>query len=87
MRETPLTSLGVAAAALIVASAVVAFGALVSVTAAVLALAALSFIAAAARLALPVGRVFAVRRRAVDVATMCVLGAALAFLGLTTPLG
>ncbi len=44
------------------------------------------FVGAAARIALPVGRSFAVRRRAIDVGILVVFGSGLAFLGLTAPL-
>ncbi|WP_084124333.1 DUF3017 domain-containing protein [Demequina sp. NBRC 110054] len=53
---------------------------------AVLVMAGACFLGAAARIALPVGRSFAVRRRAIDVGILLVFGAALAFLGLTAPL-
>ncbi|WP_084105004.1 hypothetical protein [Demequina sp. NBRC 110056] len=85
--ETPQTTLVVAAIALSVVGATVAFGAMVSVQAAVLLLAGIAFLGAAARLALPATRVFAVRRRAVDVGILLSFAVALAYLGLTTPLG
>lgn len=42
---------------------------------------------AVARVMMPVERAFAIRRRAVDVTTLGVLGAVLLFLAFTTPLG
>ncbi|WP_062200866.1 DUF3017 domain-containing protein [Demequina salsinemoris] len=53
---------------------------------AVLLMAAACFAGAAARIALPVGRAFAVRRRAIDVTILVVFGVGLAFLGFTAPL-
>ncbi|WP_297081684.1 DUF3017 domain-containing protein [uncultured Demequina sp.] len=85
--DTPQTTAAVAIAVVAVVAAIVAFGALVSVQAAVLLLAGLTFLGAAARLALPAARVFAVRRRAVDVVVLLAFAAVLGYLGLTTPLG
>ncbi|WP_084038350.1 DUF3017 domain-containing protein [Demequina sp. NBRC 110053] len=87
MPQTPQTTVVVALVALLVVAGAVVFGAMVSVRAAVLVMAGIAFLGAAARLALPATRVFSVRRRAVDVSMMLVLAAALAYLGLTTPLG
>lgn len=87
MPQTPLTTAAVAVAVLSAVAGAVTLGAVVSVQAGVLVLAGIAFLGAAARLALPATRVFTVRRRAVDVAIMLSFAAALAFLGLTTPLG
>ncbi len=74
-----LTLLGMAAA-VIASLAVGALFAVVLMGAACLA-------GAVARIALPVGRSFAVRRRAIDVGLLVVFGGGLLFLGLTSPLG
>ena len=86
MSRTPLASVATALITLGAVAGIVAFGALVDVRAATLLLAGLAFLGAAARLALPAGRSFSVRRRAVDVTVMLALAALLTFLGLTTAL-
>lgn len=67
--------------------AIVMLGTLIEPRAAVLILAGFALAGAVARIVTPSTRAFAVRRRAVDVAVLGILGLVLAFLGLTTPLG
>ena len=86
-RDTPQTAVAVATAVAVTVCAVVVLGAVVSVQAAVLVLAGVAFVGAAARLAMRATRVFAVRRRAVDVMVLLSFAVVLAYLGLTTPLG
>ncbi|WP_062069813.1 DUF3017 domain-containing protein [Demequina sediminicola] len=85
--NTPQTKLLAAVSALLAVSVCVAVGVLASAQVATLLLAAVAFCGAALRLVLPAGVAFTVRRRAVDVTIMVTFGVALAFLGLTTPLG
>jgi hypothetical protein len=87
MADPTLTPPRVAIAASVGAVTVVIVGALVNARGAVLVLAAFALAGAIARIVTPATRAFAVRRRAVDVAVLAVLGLALGFLGLTTPLG
>ncbi|WP_062076850.1 DUF3017 domain-containing protein [Demequina globuliformis] len=72
---------------LVVIALCVAVGALVNAQAGTLLLAGAAFAGVALRMWLPAGRAFSVRRRAVDISLMLAFGVALAFLGLTTPLG
>ena len=67
--------------------ALIGFGVAVNARAAVLLLAGFAIAGAVARGVTPAARAFAVRSRAVDVAVLGVLGAALMLLGMTTPLG
>lgn len=67
--------------------AIVALGVLVNARAAVLVLGAFAIAGAVARVVTPDNRAFVVRSRAVDVAVLGILGAALMLLGMTTPLG
>ena len=88
MPEPTLTPATVAIAALLGVVGIVALGvATDNMRAAVVLMALFAAGGAVARVVLPVTRAFAVRRRAVDVSVLLVLAAALAFLGLTTPLG
>lgn len=87
MPRTPLTSGRTAVVALCAAGAIIAVGALVDVRAGVFMLAGLALVGAVARLTLPAGKSFSVRRRYVDVAVLLAFVAALTFLGLSTPLG
>lgn len=87
MTEPTLTPPRVAIAASVVGVVLVILGALIDARAAVLVLAVFALAGAVARIVTPAARSFAVRRRAVDVTVLAVLGLALGFLGLTTPLG
>jgi uncharacterized membrane protein len=87
MADPTLTPPRVAIVASVGVVVVVVLGALVNARAAVLALAVFALAGAVARIVTPATRAFAVRRRAVDVTVLAVLGLALGFLGLTTPLG
>lgn len=62
-------------------------GLIIGVDAAVLALAVFALAGAVARVFSPVGRSFAVRRRAIDVTVLLIFAGSLGFLGLSTPLG
>ncbi len=84
--EPELTTWRVAIAVLATTAVLVALAALVSARVAILSLAVFALAGAAARAFAPLGRAFVVRRKLVDVAVLVVLGGALAFLGLTTPL-
>lgn len=87
MSRIPLTTVAAATSALLVVSAIVAYGALMDVQIAVLMLAGLAVIAAVLRMVVKTGQTFTVRRRAIDVPILLGFAAMLAFLGLTTPLG
>ena len=85
--ETELTSWHVALGVLAASTVLVSLAGLVSARAAILSLAVFALAGAGARAFAPLRRAFVVRRRLVDVSVLLVLGGALAFLGLTTPLG
>lgn len=87
MSRIPLTTVAAATSALLVVSAIVAYGALMDVQIAVLMLAGLAVIAAVLRMVVKTGQTFTVRRRAIDVPILLGFAAMLTFLGLTTPLG
>lgn len=87
MTDPELTPSRVAAAALAACVILVAVAGLASARAAILGLALFALAGAAARTFAPSRRAFVVRRRWVDVTVLATFGAALAFLGLTTPLG
>jgi len=87
VKEESLTPRRVAVTTAVAVVAIALSGLVVGVDIAVLALAAFAAAGAVARIVTPVGRAFAVRRRAIDVGVLTVLAVALAFLGLTTPLG
>lgn len=87
MSEPELTSWRVAVAALAATAVLVSLSEFASARIAILSLAAFALAGAAARLFAPLRRAFVVRRRLVDVSVLVALGAALAYLGLTTPLG
>ncbi|WP_062291794.1 hypothetical protein [Demequina phytophila] len=87
MGERTRTPLGLAVGLTAAVVAIALSGLIVGVDVAVLALAAFAAAGAVARIVIPVGRTFEVRRRAIDVGVLVVLAAALLFLGLTTPLG
>lgn len=84
--DTPRISVTVAVAALAGVLGLVLLGMGTTMRLAVLALALYLCAGAVARVLLPASRTLAVRRRAVDVAVLLTLAAALVFLGLTTPL-
>ncbi|WP_062517666.1 hypothetical protein [Demequina gelatinilytica] len=86
MSESSLTPRRLAYLLALAVVAVALSGLLIGVGRAVLALAVFAAAGAVARIITPVERAFAVRRRAIDVGVLVVLAAALAFLGLTTPL-
>jgi hypothetical protein len=85
--EPTLTPRPVAYAVCAGGIAIVVLGTLTNPRAAVLILSLFALAGAIARITTPAARSFAVRRRAVDVTVLGVLGLALGFLGLTTPLG
>lgn len=87
MGTEPLAPVRVAVAAAVACVLIALSGLVIGVDVAVLALAAFAAAGAVARVVTPMGRAFAVRRRAIDVAVLAVLAIGLAFLGLTTPLG
>ena len=87
MSDNQLTPWGVAVAALTAVWVLVLLSLVTSPAVSVLALAAFALAGAAARIASPLRRAFVVRRRAVDVTILTVLGLALAYLGLTAALG
>ena len=87
MGDRELTPWRVAVSVLAGAAALVLLSVLVSAQVSILALAVFALTGAAARVFAPLRRAFAVRRRAVDVTMLTLLGAALIYLGLTTPLG
>jgi hypothetical protein len=85
--EPELTSWRVAIAVLAATAVLVSLAGFVSARAAILSLAVFALAGAAARAFSPLGRAFVVRRRLIDVSVLVAFGAALTFLGLTTPLG
>ena len=85
--EPELTTWRVAIAVLAATGLLISLAALVSARVAILSLSVFALAGAAARAFAPLGRAFVVRRKIVDVAVLVLLGGALAFLGLTTPLG
>lgn len=87
MTDPELTSWRVAVGALTGAAVLVSLAGLVSARVAILALAGFALAGALARVVAPVRRAFVVRRRLIDVGVLLVLGGALGYLGLTTPLG
>lgn len=87
MSDHHLTPWGVAVAALVAVWVLVALAVVVSPAVSVLALATFALAGAGARVASPLRRAFVVRRRAIDVLVLTVLGVALAYLGLTANLG
>ncbi|MEX0913738.1 MAG: DUF3017 domain-containing protein [Demequina sp.] len=86
MNEPHVTPVTVALAALGGAVGIVALGLMTDMRWAVLVLAVYALAGAVARIVVPATAAFAVRRRAVDVSVLLVLGLALGYLGLTTPL-
>ncbi len=87
MNEQHLTTARVAGSVLGVALCLVALAALASAQVAIIALGAFAIAGAGARTFTPLRRAFVVRRRAVDVGVLLVLGGSLLYLGFTTPLG
>jgi hypothetical protein len=87
MSDTHLTPRRVAVILLVAVLTLVLLAFIVSPRASVLALAAFALAGAAARIATPLRRAFVVRRRAVDVLVLTLLGLALLYLGLTAALG
>jgi hypothetical protein len=87
MSQPELTPWRVATGVLATAVFLVALSAIASARTAILALAVFALAGAAARIFAPLRRAFVVRRRFVDVSVLLILGGALAYLGLTTPLG
>jgi hypothetical protein len=87
MNEPHLTPATVALAALGGAVGIVAVGLTTNMRWGVLLLAVYALAGAVARIVVPAAAAFAVRRRAVDVSVLAVLGLALGYLALTTPLG
>lgn len=83
----PLAPVRVAVTAAVACVLIALSGLVIGVDLAVLALAAFAAAGAVARVVTPMGRAFAVRRRAIDVAVLATLAIGLAFLGFTTPLG
>ncbi|SEJ18485.1 hypothetical protein [Demequina mangrovi] len=86
MSESSLTPRRLAWAVTVAVIAIALSGLVIGVDRAVLLLAVFAAAGAVARIVTPVERAFAVRRRAIDVGVLLVLAAALAYLGLTTPL-
>ncbi|MDN4478197.1 DUF3017 domain-containing protein [Demequina sp. SYSU T00039] len=82
----PLAPVRVAVTAAVACVLIALSGLVIGVDLAVLALAAFAAAGAVARVVTPMGRAFAVRRRAIDVAVLAFLAIGLAFLGFTTPL-
>ena len=87
MGSEPLAPATVAVAAAIAVVVIALSGLVIGMDLAVLALAVFAGAGAVARVVTPMGRAFAVRRRAIDVAILALLAVGLLFLGLTTPLG
>lgn len=87
MTDSETTPWRVAALALLGAVLLVALAGVVSPRASILALSVFALAGAAARVFTPLRKAFVVRSRPVDVSVLLVLGAALAYLGLTTQLG
>lgn len=86
MNEQHLTTAKVAGSVLGVALLLVAVAVLTSAKVAIIAFGFFALAGAGARTFTPLRRAFVVRRRAVDVGVLLVLGAALLYLGFTTPL-
>ena len=82
-----LVPLPLALGAFVASFAIVAVAWLVNVQLALVLFAVLALGGAVARIVMPAQKAFAIRRRAVDVAMLAVLGAALLFLAFSTPLG
>lgn len=82
-----LVPLPLAIGALVAAFAIVAVAWLANIQLALVLFAVLALGGAVARIVMPAEKAFAIRRRAVDVSMLAVLGAALLFLAFTTPLG
>lgn len=87
MSEQPLTPQRVAVYVCVAVVLLALSGLVIGVDLAVVALALFAAAGAVARVVTPIGRAFAVRRRAIDVGVLAILAVALGFLGLTTPLG
>ena len=87
MNNSELTSWRVAVGALAAAAVLVSLAEFVSARIAILALAGFALAGAVARVIAPLRKAFIVRRRLVDVSVLLIFGVALAYLGLTTPLG
>ena len=85
--QPELTSWRVAVAVLAATAVLVSLAAFASARAAILSLAVFALAGAAARAFTPLGRAFIVRRKIVDVSVLLILGGALIFLGVSTPLG
>ncbi len=84
--EEPETSEPVAVLTIVGMAVAIGLSLLLGAQLAVLLMASACYLGAAARIALPVKRAFAVRRRAIDVAILLVFGGGLTFLGFTAPL-
>jgi hypothetical protein len=82
-----LVPLPLAVGAFAACAAIVAVAWLVNVQLALVLFALLALGAAVARIVMPANKAFAIRRRAIDVFILSVLGVALLFLAFTTPLG
>lgn len=87
MNEQHLTTAKVAGSVLVVALLLIVVALVVSAQVAIVALGVFALAGAGARTITPLRRAFVVRRRAVDVTVLLVLGGALLYLGFTTPLG
>ncbi len=87
MSDNHVTPWRVAVAALVAVWVLVMLSLVVSPAVAVLGLGVFALAGAVARIASPLRRAFVVRRRAVDVIVLTVLGLVLVYLGLTAALG
>jgi hypothetical protein len=87
MSEPVVTSGRVAVLVLTGALVLVGAALIVSAQVAIIGMAGFAFAGAAARMFAPLRRAFVVRNRVIDVAVLAAFGAALLYLGLTTPLG
>lgn len=87
MKEPDFTPARVATAVLIAVGVLVASAAVVSAQVGIVALGVFGLAGAAARIAAPLRRSFIVRSKTIDAAFLAVLGTALIYLGLATPLG
>lgn len=86
-KKLRLVPLPLAVGAIVASFAIVAVAWIVDVQLALVLFALLALGGAVARVVMPSEKAFAIRRRAVDVATLVVLGGVLLFLAFTTPLG
>ncbi len=87
MSEPVVTSGRVAVLVLLGALVLVVVALVISARVAILGMGVFACAGAVARLVTPLRRAFVVRNRVIDVAVLAVFGAALLYLGVTTPLG